>query len=289
MCLLVYGGLCGASERMAGPWPVVQTSYSPPPSSLHLMLAASNPSHGVRSMSTQLIRITSEVEIPYLTYQGQAVLTFALIDKVHNRVEGTAKRNFASNRERFISQEDYFYITDSKSLDEFRTSYPGILKDATTAITLITESGYLMLVKSFTDDLSWQIQRQLVKLYFRIKEVMAQAEPERPPRLTAEQQRAIDGLIHRISICCKFRESAGQAAHERVRFAFGLRHSSDLLPEHFDTAKADLEGVKELAEQHHERIVALDREFITAVIRPPVSIRKVRAMAKKQERQPVMF
>ena len=69
-------------------------------------------------MSTQLIRITSEVEIPYLTYQGQAVLTFALIDKVHNRVEGTAKRNFASNRERFISQEDYFYITDSKSLDE---------------------------------------------------------------------------------------------------------------------------------------------------------------------------
>ena len=37
-------------------------------------------------------------------------------------------------------------------------------------VTLITESGYLMLVKSFTDDLAWQVQRQLVNSYFRVKE-----------------------------------------------------------------------------------------------------------------------
>lgn len=34
-------------------------------------------------------------------------------------------------------------------------------------LTLITEQGYLMLVKSFTDDLAWKVQRQLVKSYFR--------------------------------------------------------------------------------------------------------------------------
>ena len=34
-------------------------------------------------------------------------------------------------------------------------------------LTLITESGYLMLVKSFTDDLAWDVQRQLVNTYFR--------------------------------------------------------------------------------------------------------------------------
>lgn len=34
-------------------------------------------------------------------------------------------------------------------------------------LTVITESGYLMLVKSFTDDLAWQVQRQLVNTYFR--------------------------------------------------------------------------------------------------------------------------
>lgn len=31
-------------------------------------------------------------------------------------------------------------------------------------ITLITETGYLMLVKSFTDDLAWKVQRELVKM-----------------------------------------------------------------------------------------------------------------------------
>lgn len=34
-------------------------------------------------------------------------------------------------------------------------------------ITLITETGYLMLVKSFTDDLAWTVQRQLVNTYFQ--------------------------------------------------------------------------------------------------------------------------
>lgn len=34
-------------------------------------------------------------------------------------------------------------------------------------ITLITETGYLMLVKSFTDDIAWTVQRELVESYFR--------------------------------------------------------------------------------------------------------------------------
>ena len=240
-------------------------------------------------MSTQVIRITNEVEIPYLTYQGQAVLTFALIDKVHNRVEGTASRNFRSNRQRFIDGEDYFYITDSKSLDEFRRSHSGILKDAANEITLITESGYLMLVKSFTDDLSWQIQRQLVKLYFRVKEVAEKTQPDATPTLSPQQWSVIDQLIRDISLYCRRREGASHAAHERIRFSFGLRHSSDLLPQNFEEARADLEGLKDLAKQHMHRLITLDEEFITAVIRPPVSIRKVRAMAKKAVSQPLNF
>lgn len=34
-------------------------------------------------------------------------------------------------------------------------------------IILITEQGYLMLVKSLTDDLAWEVQRKLVKSYFK--------------------------------------------------------------------------------------------------------------------------
>lgn len=37
-------------------------------------------------------------------------------------------------------------------------------------VTLITESGYLLLTKPFNDDLAWQVQRQLVKAYFRCPE-----------------------------------------------------------------------------------------------------------------------
>lgn len=136
-------------------------------------------------MATQLVRISNEVEIPYLTYQGQPVLTFALIDKVHGRPDGTARRNFNTNKARFIEKEDYFLLSqsDMEAMDEFRTSAnpKGIL--------LITESGYLMLVKSFTDDLSWQIQRQLVRLYFRVKAI-SQSIPG-IPALAAHTRRDI--------------------------------------------------------------------------------------------------
>lgn len=38
-------------------------------------------------------------------------------------------------------------------------------------IIFLTESGYLMVVKSFTDDLAWTVQRQLVNAYFRSKKL----------------------------------------------------------------------------------------------------------------------
>jgi len=98
-------------------------------------------------------------------YNGQRVVTFKDIDLVHNRPEGTAGRNFRENRNRFIENVDYFNVklTD----DEIRRQF-GAGKNAS-AITLITESGYLMLVKSFNDDLAWEVQRQLINIYFRTK------------------------------------------------------------------------------------------------------------------------
>ncbi|BBL75432.1 ORF6N domain-containing protein [Methylomagnum ishizawai] len=99
-------------------------------------------------------------------------------------MEGTAKRNFGTNKKRFIADEDFFHVTDSKGLDEIRSSGSSdfkILSDAANEVTLITETGYLMLVKSFTDDLAWQIQRQLVKVYFRAKQEAQAAQPEPKP------------------------------------------------------------------------------------------------------------
>ena len=96
-------------------------------------------------------------------YAGQRVVTFKDLDMVHQRPEGTARRNFKANSQRFIENEDYFLaIRGDIPMDEFRP-----LDIPPKGITLLTESGYLMLVKSFTDDLAWEVQRQLVKGYFR--------------------------------------------------------------------------------------------------------------------------
>ncbi len=41
-------------------------------------------------------------------YKGQRVVTFKDIDTVHGRAAGTARRNFNSNKSRFIENTDYF-------------------------------------------------------------------------------------------------------------------------------------------------------------------------------------
>lgn len=96
-------------------------------------------------------------------FKGQRVVTFKDIDNVHQRPSGTARKRFNDNKKHFILNEDYFVRKTDEAKKEFDITAPN-------GLTLITESGYLMLVKSFTDDLAWQVQRELVKNYFRAKE-----------------------------------------------------------------------------------------------------------------------
>lgn len=88
-------------------------------------------------------------DISIKEYNGKRVVTFKDIDMVHERPDGTAKRNFNTNKSRFIEGEDYFIV----SADEIRTScmFPISDKDFTSK-ALITEQGYLMLVKSFMEE-----------------------------------------------------------------------------------------------------------------------------------------
>lgn len=115
-------------------------------------------------MTNQITINSKTLEIK--EYNGQRVVTFKDVDEVHNRPEGTARKRFNDNRKHFIEGEDFYKITPS----EFRTAIGDMDKRQQNDITLLTESGYLMLVKSFTDDLAWDVQRQLVKSYFRVKE-----------------------------------------------------------------------------------------------------------------------
>lgn len=97
-------------------------------------------------------------------YQGVRVVTLKDIDLVHERPEGTARKRFNDNKAHFIEGVGYFVRNSDEAKIEFDAVAPN-------GLTLITESGYLTLVKSFTDDLAWKVQRQLVNTYFRVKTV----------------------------------------------------------------------------------------------------------------------
>lgn len=103
--------------------------------------------------------------MPVREYHGERVVTFKDIDTAHERTSGTAGRNFRANRKYFIEGVDFFKI----SPDEFRRAFGEMDKRQQNDIMLFTETGYYMLVKSFTDELSWTVQRELVNNYFRVK------------------------------------------------------------------------------------------------------------------------
>lgn len=98
-------------------------------------------------------------------YRGERVVTFKDIDTIHQRTDGTARRNFNANRKHFIENVDFFKTDQPYEIRTLGIERPQGGTPET--VTLITETGYLMLVKSFTDDLAWTVQRELVNNYFR--------------------------------------------------------------------------------------------------------------------------
>ena len=113
------------------------------------------------------------IELRIREWNGQRIVTFLDIDKVHERPEGTARRNFNKNKNRLIEGEDYFILKPSDILMyEIRTLGFETEIPSNRGTTYLTESGYLMLVKSFTDDLAWDVQRKLVNVYFRFGELV---------------------------------------------------------------------------------------------------------------------
>lgn len=106
-------------------------------------------------------------EIVLKEHNQLRVVTFRDVDTVHNRPEGTARKAFNRNRSHFLLGTDYFVLKTDEAMKAL--NYP-----APNGLILLTESGYLMLVKAFSDKLAWQVQRELVNGYFKEKSTAAQ-------------------------------------------------------------------------------------------------------------------
>lgn len=116
------------------------------------------------SINTPCVQIGG-TEIRKIEYRGQQVVTFAMIDKVHGRVDGTAKRTVAENRERFIAGEDLIIATADQR-NEFRTF--GI-EVPNRGLTLITKRGYLKIAKTLGDDKAWEVFDEMLERYFAVE------------------------------------------------------------------------------------------------------------------------
>ena len=130
-------------------------------------------------------------------YNGKRVITFKDIDEVHERKSGTARKRFNDNKQWFVEGEDYFRISASV----FRTLIGEMNEKHQTDVVLVTESGYLMIIKSFHDDLSWRLQRILVNSYFKAKEMQSENYDDLSPmlRMFIQQERQMKAMQTEIA------------------------------------------------------------------------------------------
>lgn len=132
---------------------------------------------------TELVNVEG-TELAVREYDGQMVVTFDDIDLVHKRPSGTARKAFNRNKRHFINGVDYI-VLEKESSNVHRVDIRNI-DIPNRGITVFTESGYLMLVKPFKDDLSWDVQRALVNGYFSSKNQQQTAAIEEKPTLEFE-------------------------------------------------------------------------------------------------------
>lgn len=179
-------------------------------------------------------------------WNGQRVVTFKDIDRVHNRTEGTAHRNFKENKKRLMENEDYFVLKPSDiQKDEFRPLGFDSEKPANRGTTYLTESGYLLLVKSFTDELAWKVQRQLINSYFKLNEIVQNFNSNYPidtnslntflmevkrnlPCVYAQInniESTLEEVIDNMTLSTRQQEKIHEAARKRINYLLGGAHS----------------------------------------------------------------
>lgn len=100
------------------------------------------------------------VKIERKEYKGVPVLTVWDISEVHNRKAKTIGQSFSRNRKNLIENEDY-YIVDKAKLSELKIEIKTIIPNNVKSIILFTSSGYLKLVKTFTNNAVYKIIKQI--------------------------------------------------------------------------------------------------------------------------------
>ena len=109
-------------------------------------------------------------------YENQRVVTMWDISEIHKKDMNDIKQTFQRNRNRFILNEDYFCIKKDEKLKPQNVVFKELwdFAPAMRELILLTEKGYFKIIKSFKDDLSWDIYEIMIESYFILKKVQKQ-------------------------------------------------------------------------------------------------------------------
>jgi len=124
--------------------------------------------------------------IERIEYKNQPVITFKMIDELHQRSDGAARKAFNNHKEKFIEGEDYFEVPYEEwsgipAVNNIHSS------NQHNSLIFPTESGYLMIAKTFNDNLAWKVQRELVQRYFIVEKLINAVDTgalTRPAKIT---------------------------------------------------------------------------------------------------------
>lgn len=160
-------------------------------------------------------------EMQIREYNGQRVVTFKDIDTVHENKSGTARRNFNRNKKHFIEGEDYFSLTKKNSNET--NSYIRNITVPNKGITLLTESGYLMIVKSLNGDIAWKVQRQLVNSCFKVKQEI----PERKTYPLLVEDKWLAEMEPNFEYLCKQYKLTRKGLYHKILLDIGKSYNVD--------------------------------------------------------------
>lgn len=117
---------------------------------------------------SNLIKVTDK-DLEIKEWRNKRVVTVYDVAMLHNREVREVNQQFNRVKNKLILNVDYFIIPKEEYLQSL-----GVIsnKARNKEVVLLTENGYLLLIKVFKDDLSWEVQRVLVNSYFKLKELI---------------------------------------------------------------------------------------------------------------------
>ena len=113
--------------------------------------------HTIKSVEYEN-KILAKHSLPFFTWRGRRVMTFAMIDKLHGIARGMSLTKFYKHRNEFEIGCDAFLISGAEAVEALPI---GVDFFYGRSLWLITESGYLKLIRTMKNEQARKIRLSL--------------------------------------------------------------------------------------------------------------------------------